>query len=338
MGNPNDFITFNYMYKALKIVCRNVRWKTSVTQYEMNGLKNTAKNIREIRTGKYKLQPYQEFDIYEPKFRHITATRIKDRQVQRSLCDAYVYEAITKSFIYANGACQIDKGTLFVAKEFKKQLRKYYQKQGNSGYYLKCDIHKFFDSIDHDYAKYCIAKRVSDPLAQKLLFDIIDSFKGNKGIGLGSQISQLVALSCLDDLDHAIKESYGISPYIRYMDDFILVDPDKEKLKEMKSMIEAHLNSIGLTLNTKTTLQPIKRGILFLNWKYHITDTGKVVMIPDKHRLARKRRKIKKLLKKYQYNALSGETLKQITDGMIAHLKTGNATKAIKEIQQMLPL
>lgn len=86
------------MYKALKRACKNVRWKTSVTQFELNGLKNTAKSIREIENGKYKLSKYQEFEIYEPKHRHITATRIKDRQIQRSICDNYFYPNITKSF------------------------------------------------------------------------------------------------------------------------------------------------------------------------------------------------------------------------------------------------
>lgn len=82
-----EYTEFSAMYKALKKCCKNVRWKTSVTQYELNGLKNTARVISVIESGKYKLLPYQEFEIYEPKHRHITATRIRDRQVQRSLCD-----------------------------------------------------------------------------------------------------------------------------------------------------------------------------------------------------------------------------------------------------------
>lgn len=99
------YLEFDKMYEALKRSCRNVRWKTSVTQFELNGLKNTAKTLREIREGKYKISKYQEFEIYEPKHRHITATRIKDRQLQRSLCDNHIYKEITKSFIYDNCAC-----------------------------------------------------------------------------------------------------------------------------------------------------------------------------------------------------------------------------------------
>ena len=113
------------MYKGLKRSCKNVRWKTSVTQYEINGLKNTAKLIRDIKNGKYKLSKYQEFEIFEPKRRHITATRIKDRQVQRSLCDTTLYDLLTKSFIQDNCACQKGKGTVFAMKRLKKRLQRY---------------------------------------------------------------------------------------------------------------------------------------------------------------------------------------------------------------------
>lgn len=129
------YLDFRNMYKGLKKSCKNVRWKTSVTQFEMNGLKNTAKSIRNIKTGKYKLSKYQKFIIYEPKLRHITATRIVDRQIQRSLCDTTIYQLLTKSFIYSNAACQVGKGTDFALNDFKKQLRKHYQHYGTKGYY-----------------------------------------------------------------------------------------------------------------------------------------------------------------------------------------------------------
>ena len=61
------YLEFGRMYKSLKKCCKNVRWKTSVTQYELNGLKNTAKVTDTIKGGKYKLLPYQEFEVYEPK-------------------------------------------------------------------------------------------------------------------------------------------------------------------------------------------------------------------------------------------------------------------------------
>lgn len=323
------------MYKALKRACRNVRWKTSVTQFELNGLKNSAKAIQEIESEKYKLSKYQEFEIYEPKHRHITATRIKDRQIQRSMCDNYFYEAITKSFIYDNCACLKGKGTLFATDRLKQHFQKYwYKHRSNDGWVLKCDIHHFFDSIDHDIAKQVVTKRVPNDHIKQMIFDIIDSF-GDVGIGLGSQVSQLIALAYLDDLDHYIKEQLHIKHYVRYMDDFILIHEDKEYLKYCLKKITEHITAIKLELNSKTTIQPLNKGIMFLHWKYILTDTGKVILLPDKQRLTKKRKKLKKMREMCKQNQITFDHYKQSVSGMIAHLKQGNAHNAICELRHI---
>lgn len=327
-----DYLSFKNMYKGLKKSCKGVRWKTSVTQYEINGLKNTAKLIRDIEAGTYKLSPYQEFEIFEPKRRHITATRIKDRQVQRSLCDTTLYNAITQSFIYDNCACQHGKGTVFAMKRLKKRLQRYYRKHGsNEGYFLKCDVHHFFESLDHDILKEKLTKRLSNEHIRQMIFDIIDSF-GERGIGLGSQVSQLLALMFLDELDHYIKERLKVDTDVRYMDDIIIIDESKEYLVEVKRQIEEYLSSIGLELNSKTTIQPLRKGVTFLNWKYRLTDSGKVLMLPNVQKLAKKRRKIKSMKGK----SLSLEVISQTVQGMIAHLSKGNSYKAIKQIISVL--
>ena len=331
-----DYLTFDNMYKGLKKCCNGVRWKTSVTQFEMNALKNTAKAISDLKSGNYKLSDYQSFTIYEPKLRHITATKIKDRQVQRSLCDTTLYNLLTKSFIHSNGACQKGKGTEFVLKDFKKQLQRYYRKHGNEGYYLKCDIHHFFESINHEILKDMLIKRIDDAHILRMVFMVIDSF-GDRGLGLGSQISQLLALFCLDELDHVVKEKLHIKVYTRYMDDFILISESKEKLIDAKEFIESYLSGIDLQLNSnKTILQNLKHGVMYLHWKYEITDTGKVLMLPDKKRCTKRKRKIKRLIKRYQEGKLPIDTLLQIITAMKAHLSKGNAYKAKQEIDRLI--
>ena len=323
------------MYAALKKVCRNVRWKTSVTQYEMNGLKNTAKLIREIESGTYKLSEYQEFEIYEPKKRHITATRIRDRQVQRSLCDNYLYEILTKSFIYSNGACQKGKGTDFVLKDFKKQLQGYYRRRGSEGYYLKCDIHHFFESINHDILKEKLRGHIESEHVLQMVFTIIDSF-GEVGLGLGSQVSQLLALFYLDELDHIIKEKLKIEVYTRYMDDFILISESKDKLLEAREVIEAYLAGICLELNEKTVLQRLQYGVMYLHWKFVITGGGKVLMLPDRKRCTKRRHKLKRLLCLVDKGDLSIDQILQVSASMKSHLSKGNSYKARSEIDHLI--
>ena len=92
-------ISFDNLYKGLKESCRNIRWKDSTVGYEGNALKNTYRLRQTLLNGTYKIDRYQHFTIYEPKRRDIVATRLKDRQFQRSLCDNGFYEQITKSFM-----------------------------------------------------------------------------------------------------------------------------------------------------------------------------------------------------------------------------------------------
>lgn len=330
-----EYLLFENMYKGLKLSCKNVRWKSSVSQFELNALKNTAKAIRSISNGTYKLSDYQKFTIYEPKLRHITATRIKDRQIQRSLCDTVLYKEITKSFIHSNGACQRGKGIDFVLKDFKNQLHKFYRKHSNDGYYLKCDIHHFFESIDHDVLKAKLRKRIEDKHILDMVNMVIDSF-GDKGLGLGSQISQLMALFYLDELDHIIKEKLHIKFYTRYMDDFILVSHDKAELLNARKVIKEYLLSIGLSLNNKTTLQKVKFGIMYLHWKYVITDSGKILMLPDKKRLTKRKRKIKKLVKMFDEGKISYKNFMQSINGVKAYLSKGNSCKALQEINKII--
>ena len=212
-------MSYGNLRRALNRCCRDVRWKDSVVGYELHAAQNTHKLMNSLKDGTYKISPYQHFTIYEPKQREILATRIADRQVQMALCQGGLYEDLTEHFIHDNCACQTGKGTDFTMKRVKTHLREYYRKHGKDGWVLKCDIHHFFPSTSHDVAKEAIRKRVDDPKACQMVCDVIDSFGGDKGIGLGSQISQLVELAVLDDLDHYIKERLHILPLIREIQD-----------------------------------------------------------------------------------------------------------------------
>jgi hypothetical protein len=324
MLNEN-ILSFENLWKSSKKVFRNVRWKGSVTKYEINCLKNCARMRHTFHTDTYKISEYREFEIYEPKRRKITSTMLVDRHIQRSICDNYLYDELTKHFIYDNCACQIGKGTDFAINRLKCHLQKYYRKHKNEGWYLKCDIHHFFESIDHDIAKKIIDKLIKDKSVVSYVSSVIDSF-GDVGIGLGSQISQLIALSYLNEMDHIIKEKFHIKYYVRYMDDFILIDTDKSKLKQCRDYINSYLNSIGLTLNKKTMIQRIKFGIVFLNWKFSLSETGKVYHTQIKSKIFDKKRKLRNMIKS---NNLDSNTVDKTFNGMIKHLEKGNSYNLI---------
>ena len=288
-------LDFNNIYKAVKKSLNSVRWKSSSIKFEDNALANALALIKEVETGTYKISPYVEFTIFEPKERHIISTRLRDRVFQRSLCDNYLYKEITRSFIYDNYACQIGKGTDFARKRLKVHLLRFYRKYGRDGYVLKCDIKNYFGSVPHYVAKQAIRKIVRDDWAYEQVANIIDSYKGDYGIGLGSQVSQLIMLAVLNDLDHILKEKHHCKYYGRYMDDIVILGNSKEKLREVKSFINDYLAERGMALNTKKTqLFKITQPISFLGFDYILTETGKIVMKMNRKTVTREKKRVKK--------------------------------------------
>lgn len=142
-------------------------------------------------------------------------------------------------------------------------MQRFSRKHGKSGWVLRCDIAHYFAETLHSVAKEAIAKRVKCRESVDKTFDIIDSFGEGKGIGLGSQVSQITQLAVLDDMDHFIKEQLGFKYYIRYMDDFILLHHDREYIESARIEIGKKLSKLGLELNKKTNIFPLSQGIVF---------------------------------------------------------------------------
>ena len=195
---------------------------------------------QDLINGTYKIQPYYIFYIHTPKKRQIVSTRLRDRIWQRSMCNNGLYDDLTRGFIHDNCACQTGRGTHYAMARLECHMQRIWRKHGPAVWVAKLDISKFFPSIPHIVAKAAAAKRIRDEHFRQHVFDIIDSFKderpqaeidaypfGPRGIALGSQISQLVALAVLDDIDHYIKERLHIRHYVRYMDDLVLIHEDK---------------------------------------------------------------------------------------------------------------
>ena len=114
------------------------------------------------------------------------------------------------------------------ALEYLERYRKQFAAKNKKYFMLKCDISRFFLSIDHKILKQKVRRRIKDPKALKIVFDIIDSY--SSGIGIGSMTSQVLAIFYLNDLDHFIKEKLKIKGYIRYQDDFLLFSESREYL------------------------------------------------------------------------------------------------------------
>lgn len=137
-------------------------------------------------------------------------------------------------------------------------------------------------------------------------------------------MSQLVALAVLDDLDHYIKERLRIKHYVRYMDDFVLIHPDKEYLQKCRAEISEQLRAIGLQLNKKTALYPLRQGVKILQWRFIIADSGRIVRKMNKQKQSKQRRKLKKLYAKEQCGEYATGTARESLISWLANADRGD--------------
>lgn len=141
-------------------------------------------------------------------------------------------------------------------------------------YCFKGDIQKYFDSVDRKILKEIIQKKIKSPGLLWLINLIIDSHLGERGMPIGNLTSQLFANIYLNELDHFVKDRLGVKCYVRYMDDFVILDTDKNRLFELRELIKNFLNDkLNLKLHPKKSEYfPIEKGIDFLGytvfWNY----------------------------------------------------------------------
>ena len=164
-------------------------------------------------------------------------------------------------------------------------------------YILKCDISKYFASINHDVLKKKLSKRIKDKEALKIVFDIIDS--DDNGLSIGNMTSQSLAIFYLNDLDHFIKENLKIKYYVRYQDDFLLFHYSKEYLKQCFIKISEFLKNEDLKLNPKSRIYKSTNNFIFLGRNKY----GKYAKYRDINK------KLKKKFELYNSNKISLSSL-----------------------------
>lgn len=276
-------------------------WKERVQRYELNICLNTLNLQEELRNGKYKVSPTNDFVISERgKRRYIQAPIIKDRIVQKVLCKYILIPQLTKPLIYDNYASLKNRGTSFARKRIDVMLQRYLRKH-DDGYVLQIDIRKFFDSVDHDVLKRMLHERIKEPKEIMTLIDyMVDaSSDSNKGLNLGSEAPQIFAIFYLSKLDNYIKSVKSIKYYGRYMDDMIIISDSKDELKELLSEIQKQLSEVKLEVNQKKThIVKLPHGFTFMQIKYHVKN-GKVIKRPTHTKIVRERRRLKKYKRKY---------------------------------------
>ena len=136
-------------------------------------------------------------------------------------------------------------------------------------YVWRCDITKFFDSIDQEVLKAAIKRRVSGKQVLWLTNIVIDSFfsySQGRGMPIGNLTSQVFCNIYMNELDHYVSHTIRPLGYMRYGDDFLLVIPDRKSANKIKENVIAYItNELKLTVHkTNNIIIPARQGIHFL--------------------------------------------------------------------------
>lgn len=327
--------SFEQLNKAFYKCKRGVSWKESIQKYEGKLFANNLKLSQEVLTGKYKQRPFIEFDLLERgKHRHIKSVYISDRVVQKALCENILVPLLSHDLIYDNGASLKGKGTIFAIDRVTQMLRKHYKRYGDDAYIILGDFHSYFDSLDHEKIFDMLEKKIDDIRTINLIHEMVDPF-GSKGLGLGSQVCQILAVSYLNEFDHVISCKYR-KQYVRYMDDFIIFCNDKNDAKRILKIVKSEVQKVNLTLNeNKTYICKITHRFTFLKTDFKVTKTGKVIKMITRLNVTKQRQKLKKLAKMVDDGLLTYKDVQTSYQSWRGYAAKKNAYNTIKSMDKL---
>jgi RNA-directed DNA polymerase len=324
MEDFENVTDFENLYRSYRKAKSGKGYRNSSARFTVGSLDGIHTLKRQLENGEYQISQYHRFTVYEPKKRLIEACEFKDKVVQHSLCDNVLLTRLASEFIDRNFAGQIGKGTFYGLDYLKRDMEQFYEEHGMNGWFLKCDISKFFYSIEHEKLKDIVDYHFSELNGINHL--LIDSVK-SPGVPLGNLTSQVYALLFLNGLDRFITGELGIKYYGRYMDDFYLIHHDKEYLKWCLEGIALLMESLDLKLNSKTQIIPFQKGLSFTGFHTYITTDGKVIrkLLNEKKRHAK--RKYGKMAKLVLEGELSEKKFYQSYGSWKSHIEHGNCVK-----------
>lgn len=277
---------------------RQSRWKETTQRYLSNLLLNNIELRDEVLSGNYKVRPTVDFTLNERgHIRQIEAPVVRDRIVQKTITNNILIPLLRPCLIYDNFASLEMRGTSFARKRFDIMLRRYFAKNRTDGYALLIDVRKYFNSIDHEVLKQLIAPKIKDlePRTVDLIHYIIDtSSKTGVGLNLGSEAPQIFAVYYLNPVDQFAKVVKGCKYYGRYMDDIFVLGKTKSELQALLSEIKEVLSKLKLEVNTKKThIVKLSHGFTYLQVKYNILPSGKIIKRASHDKIVRERRRLK---------------------------------------------
>ncbi len=319
----DTIISLKNIHEAWREFISDKRYKNDVAEYAL-ALSNNISNLHhDLKNKTYIHFGYKAFSINDPKPRNIHKAIVRDRLLHHAIY-RILYPYFDKKFIHDSYSCRNFKGTHKACNRFRDFARKVSKNHSRTCWVLKCDIRKFFASIDHLILLNILKRHIFDVDTLWLLEKVIESFSSTqkgKGLPLGNLTSQLLVNIYMNEFDQYIKHTLKIKYYIRYADDFLVLSDKKEELKSLLVLIDTFLKErLALLLHpNKVFIKTFASGVDFLGW----------VNFSD-HRVLRTATKRK------MFRKLKESNKKETIQSYLGMLKHGNGFKLRNRVTNFL--
>jgi len=317
--NFEDIVSVENLLEAWREFLKGKRNKKDVQYFSLRLMDNILKLYSDLLNHTYKHGEYQAFHIFDPKPRHIHKALVRDRLIHHAIY-RILYPFFDRIFISDSFSCRKHKGTHKALNQFRDFSCKVSKNDTQTCWILKCDIRKFFDTINHETLMQIIEKYIPDESIIWLLRNVVESFsKNNKGVGLplGNLTSQLFVNVYMNEFDQFLKHKLKVRYYIRYADDFVILSDNKICLESSVEPIQKFLKEkLKLQLHPdKIYIKTLASGIDFLGWVNFLD-----------HRVLRTATK-KRMIKNIKKNSIP-----EVLNSYLGLLKHGNAYNLQLEI------
>lgn len=265
------------------------RSRKDVQEFEVHLMSNILSLHDDLVAKTYIHSEYEAFNISDPKPRSIHKASVRDRLLHHALY-RQLYPFFDKTFIDDSFSCRKDKGSHKAMERFRAFVSKVSLNHTRTVWVLKCDIRKFFASIDQGKLLHILQRNIPDSDIIWLLSKILESFYVNQegvGLPLGNLTSQLLVNIYMNEFDQFVKQRLKFKHYVRYADDFVFLSTDKAQLQSVLLQVERFLtNEMHLTLHPdKVSIRTVASGVDFLGW-IHFPD-HRVLRTTTKRRMFR---------------------------------------------------
>lgn len=285
-------ISVENLLDAWKEFLKGKRNRTDVQEFGRYLMQNLLALHHDLATGTYQHGGYHHFKIADPKPRDIHKASVRDRLVHHALY-RQLYPFFDRTFVADSYSCRKEKGTHRAMNRFRSFANKVSKNDTRTCWVLKCDIRKFFASIDQHTLLSLIEKYIPDIRVCALIKNIVGSFcstpgVAQKGLPLGNLTSQLLVNIYMNEFDQFVKHSLKVRYYVRYADDFVFLSENKSELESILPLVDTFLSSkLHLMLHPdKVFIKTLSSGIDFLGW-VHFPD-HRVLRTTTKQRMFRR--------------------------------------------------